>query len=220
MSGKSAVVVGATGVTGSELVAQLVAHPAYDRVTVLARRAPECDDRKLRVHIVDFDEPASWCERVRGDELFSALGTTLRQAGSKQAQYRVDFTYQAEVAQAAAANGVPRYFLVSSPGAAASSPMFYLRTKGQLDDLVRGLGFAHCVLIKPSLIVGPRADSRPAEKISQTALNALSPWLPGLRKYRAISGADLATAIINLAQSELPPGASEVVLDEIYGWLA
>ena len=85
---------------------------------------------------------------------------------------------------------------------------------------MRGLGFAHCVLVKPSLIVGERADSRPVEAVTKAALSVLSPWLPGVRRYRAISGAELAAAIVNLAQTELPAGNSEVVLDQIFGYLA
>jgi uncharacterized protein YbjT (DUF2867 family) len=139
---KTAIVIGATGLVGSHLMRYLLEDDRYGLVKVFARRAVHLENAKLEKYIVDFERIESWRDEVTGDELFSALGTTRKQAGSKDAQYVVDFTYQYEVAKAAAENGVGTYVLVSSAGSDAGSRFFYTRMKGELEDAVRSLPFA------------------------------------------------------------------------------
>jgi len=114
--GRSAVVIGGTGLVGSEIVRQLLEDARWREVIVLGRRSVGVAHARLREHVIDFDKPASWADLVRGDALFSALGTTRKTAGSKEAQYRVDYTYQHETAKAASHNGVATCVLVSSAG--------------------------------------------------------------------------------------------------------
>ena len=216
MSNKTAVVVGATGATGSHLVSQLLAHPSYSKVVVLARRELQIRHDKLTTHIIDFDQPDTWQQLVVGDELYSALGTTLKLAGSKQAQYKVDVTYQLNVAKAAKANGVSKLLLVSSPNANAKSASFYLKMKGELDDAVKSLGFDQCVLIKPSIILGHRPEGRPGEKIGGMVLSSLTSVILPLRKYRPISAEQLATAMLNIAQQDIHRAILEVELGDLF----
>ena len=114
MEQRTAIVIGATGLVGHELVQQLLQDQRFVRVVVLGRRNSGFVHARLEEHLISFDQPEQWRHLVKGDVLFSALGTTLKTAGSKEAQYKVDHTYQLEVAKAAAANGVPVYVLVSS----------------------------------------------------------------------------------------------------------
>ena len=114
---KTAIVIGATGLVGSALTSQLLEHPEFSGVKVFVRRSTHLSHQKLREHIVDFDKIDDWKHLLQGDVLFSAMGTTLNKAGSKAAQYRIDYTYQYNVAAAAASNGVPAYVLISSAGA-------------------------------------------------------------------------------------------------------
>lgn len=128
-----ALVIGATGAVGKDLVEQLLKDDSFERVDVFVRREMPLLSSKLVSHVVDFDHPEGWTGLLTGDVLFSCLGTTIKAAGSQDAQWKVDYTYQYDTAKAARANGVQQYILVSSVGADAHSKIFYSRMKGQLD---------------------------------------------------------------------------------------
>src|SRR5690606_8546616 len=116
---KTALLLGATGLVGSHLLQQLLESPSYAVVVALTRRPLEVQHPKLRQEIIDFDHPDP--ARIKGDDLFCALGTTLAKAGSKEAQYRIDCTYPFEIGKIARQNGVRQYLLVSSVGANANT---------------------------------------------------------------------------------------------------
>jgi len=165
MSALTAIVIGATGATGSELVKQLIEDNQYSSVVVFSRRPLNFAHTKLTCHIVDFDNPQFWAHFVKGDVLFSALATTLKQAGSKTAQYKIDFTYQYQTAASAAANGVAKYVLVSAMGANANSWLFYPRIKGELDNAVAALPFKHIHIFRPGFLLRQPDKIRPMEKV-------------------------------------------------------
>jgi uncharacterized protein YbjT (DUF2867 family) len=133
--------------------------------------------------------------------LFSTLGTTLRKAGSKEAQYKIDYTYQYEVAKAAAGNGVPQYVLVSSAGAAPQSRVFYSRMKGELEEAVKRLPFSFIHILQPGILEGTRAEFRLGERIGIAVLSVVGA-LPGLQKYRPIPAQTVARAMIQAAFRE------------------
>jgi uncharacterized protein YbjT (DUF2867 family) len=133
---------------------------------------------------------------VTGDVLFSAFGTTLKKAGSKDAQYKIDHTYQFQVAEAARGNGVKQYVLISSAGADPDSSMFYNRMKGELDRDVQQLGFEQIAILRPSVLDGDRSESRRAEAIGIWIGKYILPLIPYFRKYRAIKAQKVALAMI------------------------
>ena len=153
-----AVLIGATGAVGKDLLQALLENARYTEVVAFARRALGVQHEKLREHTIDFDAPATWQELVKGDVLFSTLGTSLKQAGSKEAQRHIDYDYQLAFAKAARANGVKSLVLLSSIGADSKSSIFYLRLKGELDDAVRGLGFDSLAIVRPPSLI--RAKSK------------------------------------------------------------
>jgi len=211
-----AIVIGATGITGKPLTKKLLASEHYSKVIAFTRRAIGFKHPKLVNHVVDFDAMAEWSALVKGNDLFAAMGSTLSQAGSKKAQYRVDYTYQAGVIKAAAENGVARLFLVSSPQASIKSPFFYSRMKAELDNFAQSMPFTTLVYFRPSIIRGDRPDNRPGEKIGGLISEHLATWVPGMQKYRPIKGKTLARAIANCATNELPQGRHDYELDEIF----
>ncbi|MEX2364903.1 MAG: NADH-quinone oxidoreductase subunit F, partial [Balneolaceae bacterium] len=148
------------------------------------------------------------------DELYSALGTTIKKAGSQEKQYTIDFSYQYEVAKAAAENGVRKYALVSSAGADSESRVFYSKMKGELDDAVKKLDFDTCVVLRPSILEGEREESRLGETIGMILANIFTK-IPGLRKYRPIPGEIVARGAIN-ALRKSAPGYHIFELDEIF----
>ncbi len=165
MSGFTALVIGATGATGTELVQQLMDDNQYTSVIVFSRRPLLVTSAKLTTHIVDFDNPQAWAHLVKGDVLFSALATTLKQAGSQKEQYKIDYTYQYQTAATAAANGVAKYVLVSAMGANAKSWLFYPRIKGELDNAASALPFKQIHIFRPGFLLRQPDKIRPMEKL-------------------------------------------------------
>lgn len=168
-----ALVIGATGAVGKDLVVQLLADQAYEQVDVFVRRHVGIQHPKLVEHVIDFEKPETWQDQVRGDVLFSCLGTTLKAAGGQKPQWRVDHDYQLAFANAAVQGGVSEYMLVSSIGANARSINFYTRMKGVLEDEVKALPFVHIGIVQPPSLIRKGSD-RPAEKLTVRVLQALN----------------------------------------------
>jgi uncharacterized protein YbjT (DUF2867 family) len=209
----NAIVIGATGLVGSALVRQLLADERFASVVALGRRPTGVAHGKLREHVVDFDAPASFRARVRGDVLFSALGTTLRTAGSQGAQYRVDHGYQLRVAEAARANGVGTYVLVSSAGASPRARLFYSRMKGELERDVEALRFPRTRILRPGLLDGEREEHRAGERWALRLLRPLGPVLPA--SARPIRVETVARAAI-AAALDRGPGARRYEAGELF----
>jgi uncharacterized protein YbjT (DUF2867 family) len=195
-----AVLIGATGLVGTQLLGQLLEGGRFASVVVLGRRSVGRAHPKLREHVIDFDAPSTWAQHVVGDVLFSALGTTLEAAGSQAAQYKVDHTYQYETAAAAARNGVPTLVLVSSANASPTSRIFYSRMKGELERDVSALGFRRVHLLRPGPLAGDRKEKRRGEEWGLRVLGPLSPLLPA--PLRPIPAATVARAAVRVALDE------------------
>ncbi|GAB3294270.1 Rossmann-fold NAD(P)-binding domain-containing protein [Hymenobacter tenuis] len=211
---RTALLIGATGLVGDLLLQQLLLDSRFDRLKVFVRRPTGYQNPKLEEHVVDFDQPESWSNLLTGDVLFSSLGTTLRQAGSQEAQYKVDHTYQYRTAQAAARNGVPTYVLVSSAGADADSFVFYNRMKGELERDIQRLPFRHIRILQPGVLAGSRPKPRLGEKVG-LVLSSLVGAVPPLRAYRPVHARIVAQAMINAALDETP-GLSTDTLDGVF----
>lgn len=212
--GKHALVIGSTGLVGKQLIEQLLEDARFDRVTSFVRRALGRTHAKLDEQIVDFRAPDAWAGKVKGDVLFSSLGTTIKQAGSKAAQYEVDFTFQFNTARAAAKNGVKEYVLVSSASANADSMVFYSRIKGELERDTQHLGFTCMTYVRPGLLGGDRENPRPGERFAENALKFIG-WLPGLGNARTIQGRTVAKAMIS-AWSDHTPGVTVLHNPELF----
>ena len=211
---KTAIVIGATGMVGTQLVSLLIRDIRFQQVIVFARRTTGQKSAKLQEHIVSFDTPEVWKPMVKGDVLFSTLGTTMKQAGSKPAQYKIDYTYQLDFARAASENGVPVYVLVSSSGANPRSRIFYARIKGELEVEVKKLPFASKTILQPGLLAGERKEERIGEKIGFRVLNGLNA-IGILKSYRPIHATVVATAMINAATAA-KPGSHIYALEEVF----
>ena len=194
-----ALVLGATGAIGKDLVELLLKDPTVDRVDIFVRREVNIPSAKLVVHVVDFDHPEQWADKLSGDVLFSTLGTTIRAAGSQAAQWNVDYTYQYNAAKAARENGVPTYVLVSSVGANAKSKVFYTHMKGALDNAVQELGFPGCFILRPPSLIRKGSD-RFGEKAGIVALRAFNA-IGLMRAWKPMPTEAVAAAMLRLAQS-------------------
>jgi uncharacterized protein YbjT (DUF2867 family) len=163
---------------------------------VFVRRSTGLNIDKLEEHVVNFDEPGNWKKLVTGDVLYSAMGTTLKAAGSKDAQYKVDYAYQYEMAKIAAANNVQKYVLISAAGANPNSKIFYSRIKGELERDVKKLPFETIDIIRPGMLGSGRKHTRTGEEIGIGIMKIIS-LMPGLASLKPIAGEEVAQAMIN-----------------------
>jgi uncharacterized protein YbjT (DUF2867 family) len=197
-----AVVAGATGLVGRELLGQLTGAPGYAEVRVLGRRPPAGAGGKVRFVETDFTDLAKHAAMLAADDVFCCLGTTLRKAGSQPAFERVDYEMVVDLARAAHQAGARRFLVVSAVGASERSAAFYSRVKGRMERAVRELPFEAVHIVRPSLLLGDRAERRPGEQAAQVFAPLLAPLLRGpLARYRAVPAADVATALVLLANS-------------------
>ena len=204
---RTAVVLGATGLVGGRLVRLLTKDPECASVVALGRRPSgltHADAPMLQDVTVDLAVPETYREQLAVDCVFCALGTTIKKAGSETAFRTVDFDYPLTVAREAAAAGARRYVLVSAVGADAKSGIFYNRVKGELEDALRPLRFERGLrVLHPSVLLGERQESRPAERMAATFLRATAPlFAGGLKKWRAVDADDVARAMVHAARSE------------------
>jgi len=170
----TALVIGATGATGSELVKQLLLDANYLKVKIFIRKQIDLDHPKLEKHLMDFDHIEKYKEHLSGDILFSMMGTTLKQAGSKEKQYKIDYTYQYDFAKYAEQEGVKTYILTSASNANANSNFFYPKIKGQLEDAVVKLNFESIHIFQPGILDRHANDGRSLESFSVNLLNTLN----------------------------------------------
>lgn len=209
---KKAIVIGATGMVGQQLIKKLIENAEYTEIISLVRRRTIETHPKLKEQIINFDQPETWKHLVTGDVLFSTLGTTIAQAKTKDAQYKVDYTYQFITAEIAAKNGVPTYVLVSSAGANSKSKVFYPSIKGKLEDAVKTLPFQVISIIQPGQLDGMRAEKRSAEKIGLSVMYALNK-IGLFKRYKPILGCEVAKAMICAAEKKQ---SNTYTLDEVF----
>ncbi len=212
--GRTALLLGATGLVGGHCLELLLADPRYRQVRALVRRPLERKHPKLDATVVDFERLDDAAGLVAGDDVFCCVGTTLRTAGSREAFRRVDFGYTVETARRAVENGAEQLLLVSATGADAASRVFYQQVKGETEDAVRALPFCGVTVVRPSLLRG-RAEVRRGERIGEVVLGILRPLLRGpLRRIRPVWARDVAAALVRCA-GERRPGVRIVESDAI-----
>ena len=197
---RSALVVGATGLVGSKLVAALLTDPRWDPVHVLVRRPLLSKPTKLREHVVDFSqlEGFAW---PAVDDVYCCLGTTISTAGSQAAFRAVDHDFPLAVARGTLAAGAAQYLFVSAMGADAKSSVFYSRVKGELEAAIAALPFHAAMAFRPSLLAGDRAEHRLGERLALAVLQPLRGLVP--RAYRPVADTAVARAMVDFAGRRL-----------------
>lgn len=212
---KTALLFGASGLVGSELLRVLLGHPAYAKVIAPGRRKSRREHPKLEAPVVNFDQLADWTGRFKANDVFIALGTTIKTAGSREAFRKVDFDYVLKAALVAKAGGASQLLLVSSAGANPESGNFYLRTKGQTETAIRELDYWATYLFRPGTLIGDREEFRLGEKIMigfSKLMRAVKPDLLG--DYSGTRAGDLARHMVDRAQ-RVEPGVFVVKAAEL-----
>ena len=201
----SAIVLGATGATGQELVKLLLKDSNFIKVKIFVRRNPSIQNVKLYTYEIDFSRLNDYKKLINGDVLFSALGTTLNQAGSKKEQYLVDYDYQYEFAKIASQNKIPSYSLVSTVGANKSSHFFYPRTKGELEEEIKKLEFKKTYIFQPPFLIRQPNLIRPGERKVLKILKVLNK-VGLLKSQKPLPVKLLAQKMINEIKSDKKSG--------------
>lgn len=195
---QTALLIGATGLVGSEILNYALNDDRIGKIKIFVRRSTGLTDPRLEETIVDFENLGEWRHLITGDVLFSALGTTLKQVGTREAQRVVDYDYQLRVAQAAKLNGVTNYTLVSAAGADSKSSVAYSKMKGDLERDTMKLSFSKITIIRPGILKGPRHQKRFFEHNAGVVLSII-PTIPGLEAIKPVSGKLVAHACIESA---------------------
>ena len=198
MKKSHALVLGATGATGRELVKLLLDDSNFNQVSIFVRTDPKISDKKLTIHKIDFAKLEEYKDLIKGDILFSALGTTKKEAGGKKEQYLVDYTYQYEFTKMASDNGVTNYSLVSSTGANSNSSFFYPKIKGELEESVKKLNFKKIDIFQPPMLIRQPDLMRSGEKSGIKFLNAVNK-IGILKSQKPLNVKDLALKMIKEA---------------------
>jgi uncharacterized protein YbjT (DUF2867 family) len=201
--GKTAILLGATGLIGGHCLQYLLKSPRYSKVVCLVRKKLPVINEKLEQVIVDFDHLEDYAEALKGDDVFCGLGTTIKVAKTKENFKKVDYQYPLAAGKIALQQGASQYLLVSSLGADKNSLVFYSKTKGEVERDLKALGYPTLHILQPSLLLGNRNESRLGEKVGETVMTTLSFLMQGpLKKYRAIEADAVAFAMVQLAAEE------------------
>ncbi|MDQ3277128.1 MAG: NAD(P)H-binding protein [Bacteroidota bacterium] len=203
MPGITATVIGATGLIGGHLVDLLQQDASFETVRVLVRRPMPFNHPKVEVKLVNFTDPESFKLAIDGsDVVFCAVGTTQKKVkGDKEAYRKVDYDIPLHAARFCAETGCQKFLLVSSVGANSKSKNFYLKLKGEVEDDLKLLPIDMLAVFRPSILLGTRKESRPAEKIGQAIMFVFSFLLAGSwRKYKPINARTVAAAMIRASK--------------------
>ena len=206
MTGKTATIIGSTGLIGNYLLQQLKEDDTYSTIRLLVRRPIENNHSKVEIKLIDFNDHESFKLGIdRSDVVFCAIGTTQKKVkGDKNAYRKVDYDIPVKAAQFCKETGCEQFVLVSSAGADSKSNNFYLRLKGEVEDTVKAIGLKQSLVFRPSILLGDRQEKRPGERFGQAFMQAFSFMLIGKwSKYKPIHAKDVATAMINAARQNV-----------------
>lgn len=199
---KTALLFGATGLTGMYLLDELVKNNTYAKIKVFGRKNRSYDSDKIELHTIDLNKLEDFSELIIGDDLFCCLGTTVKNAGSKEATRMVDFNYPVKIAEIASKNKVKNFVVISTLGANPKSSSFYFKNKGIMEEAIKYLDFVSLHALRPSMLLGKRNEFRFGEIVGKAFIHLFGWLMIGkLRRFKAVHSKDVARAMIFLANN-------------------
>ena len=235
---RTAIILGASGLVGSEVLKQLLSdrggseegaqsssnspvnfgkeiEPSFEKIKIFVRKPSSIKHPKLDQIIVDFDTIGNYADSIKGDVIFCCIGTTMATAGSKEAFRKVDYTYPLEFAKIAKQNGIENFLLISSIGANQTASNFYLKVKGDIEFALEKLKFESLTVLRPAMLLGNRNEFRFGESAGKVFLKLFSfVFIGKLKKYKAIQASAVAKAMIHLSEMKIK-GSSVFLSDEL-----
>ncbi len=201
---KTAIILGATGLTGNILLNKLLGDDRYRNIKIFTRRPLRFENPKVTEILCDLLDVDSYKDNFYGDEVFSCIGTTTKKTPDKELYKNIDFGIPVSAAKLCKQNGIDTFIVMSSMGANANSSIFYSRTKGEMEVTVLEQKIENTFILRPSIIGGNRNESRRGEKVGSVLMKILNPLIIGsLRKYRIIDAEIIANAMIELANNKI-----------------
>jgi uncharacterized protein YbjT (DUF2867 family) len=195
---RTAIISGATGLVGEQLLNQLLSDAVYRKVIAIVRKPMDLVHEKLEQKVIDFGQLPETITGLKADDGYCCLGTTIKAAGSKERQYVIDHDYVVEFAKGCHQTGVTRFAVVSSIGANADSANFYLRTKGEMECDLKKIPFKAIFILQPSMLLGGRKEFRAGEKAAIALMHVMNPlMIGGLKRYRGVQASDVARCMIS-----------------------
>jgi uncharacterized protein YbjT (DUF2867 family) len=199
---RQALVAGASGLTGSQLLRLLLDAPEYARVHAISRRPLPVESPRLANRILPLEQLRTQLAGVHCQDAFCCLGSTLRRAGSEAERRKVDLDLTMVFARAAKGAGATRFVVITSAGADSASRNPYLRVKGELEQALRELHFDGLDVIRPGLLLGARDELRPLELAGRLVMPLVNPLMRGRHaRWRGISARDAAAAMLGAARA-------------------
>ncbi|MFD0679187.1 MULTISPECIES: oxidoreductase [unclassified Paenibacillus] len=196
--GHTAVIAGATGLIGGELVRGLLEDPFFDQVIALVRKETSLAHEKLIQVVTDYEALEDAVKQYLSDAyVFCCLGTTIKKAGSKEQFRKVDYEYPMLLGRLALQYGAAEYLIVTSMGASAGSAFFYNQIKGEVEEGLSKLQLPSLQIFRPSLLLGDRQEVRLGERFGAAVSRVVTPIMVGaLRQYRPIQAQTVAKAML------------------------
>ena len=199
---KTAIILGATGLTGSILLEKLLKDDRYKTIKLFSRKEIDGLPSKVKQFVGDILELDNFKNDFTADEVFCCIGTTVKKTPDKTLYKKIDFGIPVTAAKLSKANGIPTFLVISALGANATSPVFYNKTKGEMEQAVLSEKIDKTHILQPSIIGGDRQEKRIGEKIGLVVFKFLQPLFFGkLKKYRITEAEEIAQAMIKLANS-------------------
>ena len=203
MEQKTALIVGATGLVGRQVLRLLLSQDYYQEIIILGRRSVDITDNRITEHIINFDELDQYKDKISANDYYICIGTTMAEACSEEAFYKVDFTYPYELGLIAKKDPkFEQYLLVSSLGADAESPLLYNEVKGKIENALKEMNFRTLHIFQPSLLTGARQKHRFFEELAKIVTAILSVFVIGNKKFWAINDSDVAKSMFMIARRQ------------------
>ena len=200
----SVILVGSSGLIGSNLLSELIQSEAISEILLLVRRSTDVSSSKVKELIVNFEKPNSYSIDIQADIIYSCLGTTKSETPNSSLYRQIDLEYPLNLAKLGQKNGVAQFHIISSLGADAGSSNSYLKLKGELEQELKKLTISSLHIYQPSFLIGERKKDRLADKIMKPVFRLIDPLLIGpLKKYRSIKAADVARVMLNQSIKDL-----------------
>ncbi len=201
---KTAIILGATGLTGNILLNKLIGDNRYRNIKIFSRSPLRLENSKATEILCDLMDVDSYKDNFYGDEVFCCIGTTTKKTPDKELYKKIDYGIPVGAAKLCKQNGIDTFVVMSSLGAGVKSKVFYSRTKGEMEDVVLGQNIKNTYILRPSMIGGGRNDFRIAEKIGSILMKVLNPLFVGsMRKYRVINAETIANAMVEIANNRI-----------------
>lgn len=200
---KTAIILGATGLTGTALLKDLLEDPDFNKIILFSRSAHSIKHPKIKEHLIDLFELEKYKELFQANVVFCCIGTTKSKTPDNDTYRKIDFGIPAAAAKLSEENNIETFIVISAMGANANSAIFYNKVKGEMEEAVQHRNIKNTYILRPSLITGNREEDRAGEGMAAKVMKVLKPVMKGpLEKYQSITAETIARAMHKISKNQ------------------